>query len=151
VILDAAGNLYGTTYQGGSASLGVVYKVSPSGQETVLHSFTGAPDGASPYAGVIADSAGNLYGTTCHGGSNNTGAIYELTSSGVSGNLGSWPTARAKRSRRFAAHCWHRVPTLASPPVVPPHPPTSRTKNGIFARSARPATWFVWRSSRRPR
>ncbi|HUD99268.1 MAG TPA: choice-of-anchor tandem repeat GloVer-containing protein [Bryobacteraceae bacterium] len=58
--LDPAGNLYGTTYQGGAANAGVVYKVTPAGQETVLYSFTGAADGANPYAGVILDSAGNV-------------------------------------------------------------------------------------------
>jgi uncharacterized repeat protein (TIGR03803 family) len=68
VILDSAGNLYGTTVNGGIAGLGVVYKVDTAGHETVLHSFTGGADGAYPHAGVIRDSAGNLYGTTAGGG-----------------------------------------------------------------------------------
>ena len=92
VILDSAGNLYGTTYQGGSAKLGVVYRVNAVGQETVLHSFTGAPDGANPYAGVISDASGNLYGTTYGGGSNSTGAVYELTPSGQETVLHSFPS-----------------------------------------------------------
>lgn len=80
---DAAGNLYGTTYQGGTANAGVVYKLTPSGQETVLYSFTGGADGGNPYAGVIVDSAGNLYGTAYGGGANNCtggcGVVYKST------------------------------------------------------------------------
>src|ERR1022692_4722410 len=63
VIGDSSGNLYGTTYYGGTANAGVVYKVDSTGHETVLYSFTGQPDGAYPAAGVIRDSGGNLYGT----------------------------------------------------------------------------------------
>jgi uncharacterized repeat protein (TIGR03803 family) len=83
VVLDAAGNLYGTTEYGGSAAgqhgHGVVYEVGPSGQETVLHTFAGPPDGSAPYGGVIFDSAGNLYGTTYHGGKQAAGVVFELT------------------------------------------------------------------------
>jgi len=83
VTLDSAGNLYGTTYQGGAANLGVVFKVDLSGQETVLHTFTGVLDGANPYGSVIADSQGNLYGTTFAGGSVfNAGVIYKLDAAG---------------------------------------------------------------------
>jgi uncharacterized repeat protein (TIGR03803 family) len=82
VILDSAGNLYGTTYAGGAAGKGVVYKVTPAGQETVPHSFTGAPDGANPYAGVIADPAGNLYGTTYVGGIT-TGECFQYSGCGI--------------------------------------------------------------------
>ena len=92
VTLDPAGNLYGTTYQGGSANLGVVYELSAGGQETVLHSFTGSPDGANPYAGVISDGAGNFFGTTYGGGSNNTGSVYKLVSSGEVTVLHSFPS-----------------------------------------------------------
>ena len=68
VIRDSAGNLYGTTDFGGTDGYGVVYKVDASGRETVLYDFTDGADGANPYAGVIRDSAGNLYGTTLYGG-----------------------------------------------------------------------------------
>ena len=56
-------------YSGGGASnAGVVYKLDPAGNETVLYSFTAGADGAYPYGGVIRDAAGNLYGTTAGGG-----------------------------------------------------------------------------------
>src|SRR5215831_382093 len=69
--LDAAGNLYGTTFGGGADDSGVVFKLSPNPDgtwtESVLYSFT-VFDGACPLAGVILDTAGNLYGTTTSGG-----------------------------------------------------------------------------------
>ena len=105
VIRDAAGNLYGTTYGGGPWNQGVVYKVTPAGQESVLYAFTGGADGANPTAGVIADSAGNLYGTTLYGGAapgtNGSGVVYELNTAGqetvlytfTGGTDGKWPFA----------------------------------------------------------
>lgn len=82
VVMDAQGNLYGTTYYGGNpscGSCGIVYKVTPQGSETVLHSFTGgSSDGANSVAGVTLDGAGNLYGTTTYGGSKGRGVIFEL-------------------------------------------------------------------------
>jgi uncharacterized repeat protein (TIGR03803 family) len=82
VIADSAGNLYGTTSEGGAADDGVVYKLDTSGHETVLHSFTGEPDGSSPESGVVQDSAGNLYGTTYSGGAAGYGVVYKLDSTG---------------------------------------------------------------------
>ena len=101
VVLDSAGNLYGTTRNGGSAGTGVVYKLDSTGHETVLYSFTGGADGGYPVAGVILDSAGNLYGTTPLGGATGYGAVYELTPAGTETVLysfqgladGSYPTA----------------------------------------------------------
>jgi len=88
VIFDAAGNLYGTTSAGGNLSecggngCGVVFKLTPKPSggwgETVLHVFHGNP-GASPYAGLIFDGAGNLYGTTGGDGSKTFGSVYEIT------------------------------------------------------------------------
>jgi uncharacterized repeat protein (TIGR03803 family) len=77
LIFDQAGNLYGTTVEGGDLSgcngvgCGVVFKLTPKGGnwiESVLHSFAGGKDGAQPYAGLVFDAAGNLYGTTTTGG-----------------------------------------------------------------------------------
>jgi uncharacterized repeat protein (TIGR03803 family) len=69
---DASGNLYGTTYSGGShvcfGGCGTVFKIDSSNRFTVLYRFSGAPDGASPWAGLVADEQGNLYGTTVQGG-----------------------------------------------------------------------------------
>ena len=77
--MDAQGNVYGTTVNGGAHGKGTVFKLSPAGVETVLYSFEDAPDGANPGAGVIMDGEGNLYGTTTYGGSQNTGIVFEVT------------------------------------------------------------------------
>jgi uncharacterized repeat protein (TIGR03803 family) len=83
VILDPVGNLYGTATNGGASGAGVVFKLSPSGTETVLYSFTGGNDGGSSNAGVIRDSAGNLYGTTTFGGASGAGAVFKVSPSGT--------------------------------------------------------------------
>jgi uncharacterized repeat protein (TIGR03803 family) len=83
LVRDAAGNLYGTTQYGGTAGLGVVFKLSPIGTETVLHSFTGGgSDGALPYGGLFRDAAGNLYGTTESGGTANLGVVFKISKAG---------------------------------------------------------------------
>jgi uncharacterized repeat protein (TIGR03803 family) len=83
LILDKAGNLYGTTAYGGASGLGTVFKLDTSGNETVLHGFTGTGgDGANPYAGLIMDKAGNLYGTTGYGGASGAGTVIKLDTSG---------------------------------------------------------------------
>jgi len=68
VILDSAANLYGTTYKGGTSARGLIFKINPTGDLTILHNFTGGSDGAFPYAPLIVDSVGNLYGTAAYGG-----------------------------------------------------------------------------------
>jgi uncharacterized repeat protein (TIGR03803 family) len=83
LVLDSKGNLYGTAQFGGAAFAGVVFQVDPSGTETVLYSFAGGTDGGSPSAGLILDSAGNLYGTTFSGGANGLGTVFEVTPSGA--------------------------------------------------------------------
>lgn len=82
VILDSQGNLYGTTISGGASGWGVVYKVDSSGRQSVLYSFTGGNDGGYPSAGVVRDSAGNLYGTTTDGGTSGYGVVYKLDPTG---------------------------------------------------------------------
>ncbi len=79
VVLDAAGNVYGTAYDGGTHGEGLVYQATPSGSETVLYSFTGGSDGSLPTAGVIFDSSGNLYGATAQGGAGGSGVVFELS------------------------------------------------------------------------
>jgi uncharacterized repeat protein (TIGR03803 family) len=82
LILDQLGNLYGTTRSGGAANSGTIFQLRPnsagSWKETVLHHFTGDKDGAIPYAGLILDTAGNLYGTTSAGGAG-YGVVFQLT------------------------------------------------------------------------
>jgi uncharacterized repeat protein (TIGR03803 family) len=82
VILDSKGNLYGTASGGGAAGDGVVFKINTSGQETVLYSFTGGTDGGFPYGSIIADSAGNFYGTTNGGGEAGAGVVFKIDGSG---------------------------------------------------------------------
>ena len=71
VIRDRAGNLYGTTFEGGAAGGGTVFKLAPDGTESVLHAFAGSGDGLNPVGGLAADTSGNLYGTTEYGGLDN--------------------------------------------------------------------------------
>lgn len=75
LLRDASGNLYGTTLTGGSNDWGTVFRLSPNGKETVLHSFTGVPDGAVPQSNLVRDTAGNFYGTTYAGGSSACGGV----------------------------------------------------------------------------
>jgi len=85
VIMDQAGNLYGTTSGGGSAGFGAVYELSPAGSgwsERILYSFQNGSDGRKPAGGLVMDAAGNLYGDTYYGGSGNGGTVYELVASG---------------------------------------------------------------------
>lgn len=95
LIMDSAGNLYGTTSGGGSGGTGTVYKIDPAGTETILYSFgIGNTDGTNPYGAPIMDSAGNLYGTTTQGGANFEGAVFRLSAAGMETILHSfWATA----------------------------------------------------------
>ena len=109
VIFDQSGNLYGTTTYGGAYGSGAIYELTPSGSgwtESLLYSFTGGTDGANPYAGLIFDQAGNLYGAAAAAGSGNGGTAFELTPSnggwtftllysftGASGQFGAGPVA----------------------------------------------------------
>lgn len=99
LLLDASGNLYGTTSTGGASGDGTVYEL-PAGASavTTLATFNGA-DGSAPFAGLVMDPAGNLFGTTSTGGSGGQGTVFELpkgsstiaTLVSFNGNNGSMP------------------------------------------------------------
>ena len=95
VVLDMAGNIYGTTISGGSANSGVIFKIDTSGNETVLYSFSGGSDGRRPEQGLVIDAAGNLYGTTAKGGSSNKGTIFRVDSAGTFTLLHSFTGSRS--------------------------------------------------------
>jgi uncharacterized repeat protein (TIGR03803 family) len=78
LVRDSAGNLYGTTYQGGTDLHGTVFELDPTGKLTVLYSFTGGADGGNPWAGLLRDSDGNLYGTTYYGGADGFGTVFKI-------------------------------------------------------------------------
>lgn len=88
LVRDAAGNFYGTTLAGGASDQGIVFKLDTAGHETILYDFTGGTDGGFPYAGLVIDRKGNLYGTTYVGGDltcnppNGCGTVYRLSQSG---------------------------------------------------------------------
>ena len=89
LIRDAKGNLYGTTLFGGNPGGGTVFKLDTKGTEKVLYGFAGGNDGAQPYAGLVLDPAGTLYGTTFFGGTGNgnscaggCGTLFKVTKAG---------------------------------------------------------------------
>ncbi|MGH9500581.1 MAG: choice-of-anchor tandem repeat GloVer-containing protein [Terriglobales bacterium] len=91
LIGDNAGNIYGTTEGGGGSQClsgfiygcGTIFKVDPSGQETILHSFTDQPDGANPVAGLTIGPRATAVGTTSAGGANGFGSIYSINAAGL--------------------------------------------------------------------
>ena len=81
LILDSKGNLYGTTFAGGLYGQGTVFKLTPTGQETVLYSFGQPPDAGFPVGRLVIDGQGNLYGATAFGGTHGQGTVFKLTPS----------------------------------------------------------------------
>jgi uncharacterized repeat protein (TIGR03803 family) len=81
LLLDTAGNLYGTTGLGGNAENGTVFKIATDGTFTVLHRFTG-DDGTTPNGALVSDAAHNLYGTAQTGGANGLGTAFQLSPDG---------------------------------------------------------------------
>jgi uncharacterized repeat protein (TIGR03803 family) len=84
VVVDPAGNVYGTTFYGGESGYGSVFEIDTTGKLTILHSFDGSSDGSNPLGGLTRDAAGNLYGATSAGGDpscgfGGCGTIFEVT------------------------------------------------------------------------
>jgi uncharacterized repeat protein (TIGR03803 family) len=107
LIRDEAGNFYGTTFFGGGGNecgwqppsgCGTVYKLAPDGTETVLYAFAGGSDGSNPQTRLTLDSAGNLYGSTYLGGSNEWGVVFKLAPNGVQTVLHSFSGGADGRS-----------------------------------------------------
>jgi len=102
VLLDAAGNIYGTTTLGGHDFDGTVYKLAPDGTETILHSFSKYLDGTQPMGSLVADANGNLYGTTSGGGPDDSGTVFEMARDGTFRTLHSFDTI----GRHFRNGIW---------------------------------------------
>jgi uncharacterized repeat protein (TIGR03803 family) len=83
LVVDASGNFYGTTYAGGVNGAGTVFKITATGQETVLWNFGSGTDGQKPFGSLVLGQDGNLYGTTSEGGANGGGTVFKLTPAGV--------------------------------------------------------------------
>jgi uncharacterized repeat protein (TIGR03803 family) len=83
---DKAGNLFGTTVEGGAANLGTVYRLvrrkDGKWTEEILYSFGGGQDGSNPFEGLVFGASGNLYGTTTGGGNSGDGTVFELARGG---------------------------------------------------------------------
>jgi|HubBroStandDraft_1064217.scaffolds.fasta_scaffold02256_7 uncharacterized repeat protein (TIGR03803 family) len=81
--LASNGDFYGTTTAGGASKDGTVFKMTPAGKVTLLHSFTGSSDGSMPIGALVQASDGNLYGTCYSGGANGTGTAFRITTKGA--------------------------------------------------------------------
>jgi uncharacterized repeat protein (TIGR03803 family) len=105
VAVDDAGNLYGTTHNGGVHDVGAIYKIATDGTETLLHSFALGSNGYNPYGGVTIDApTGDLYGTTEFGGASDAGVIWKLAANGTFTVLHSFDDSNDGRQPR-----WHMV------------------------------------------
>jgi uncharacterized repeat protein (TIGR03803 family) len=92
-LLEASdGNFYGTTLLGGSAGFGTIFRITPQGALTILHSFL-ITDGSAPYGVLVEASDGNFYGTTASGGNTNSGTAFEITPEGIFTSLISFGTS----------------------------------------------------------
>ena len=110
--LMRAGNgiFYGTTVRGGAFGLGTVFRVAPTGNFAILHSFAGgASDGDTPYAPLLQASDGNLYGTTTGGGAAGRGTVYSVSPSGAFTLLHSFLGAPTEGSAPWASYRYLRL------------------------------------------
>jgi uncharacterized repeat protein (TIGR03803 family) len=82
LVRDSKGNLYGTTTGGGTGLYGTVYKVTPAGEESILHSFSAGNDGSEPMGSLVMDKKGDLYGTTSGNDNSNYGTVFRLDKHG---------------------------------------------------------------------
>lgn len=116
LIQDKAGYFYSTTQGGGTFGKGTVFKLAADGTETVLYSFTGGNDGADPRAGLVADNAGNLYGTAGFGGTGGGGVVFKLAPGGTETVLYSFCMQQncADGSRPYAGLIQDRAGNLYS-------------------------------------
>jgi uncharacterized repeat protein (TIGR03803 family) len=103
VIQGSDGNFYGTTQYGGSGNAGTVFKVTPTGTESVLHSFAGGSDGALPQLPLTQGSDGNLYGTTPYGGKNGNGVVFRVTPAGAETVLYAFAGTNSDGANPFTA------------------------------------------------
>lgn len=108
MVQGSDGNFYGTTAYGGTDGNGTVFRISPTGSLTNLHSFAGHPgDGQRPDAGLVQSRDGNFYGTTFYGGTNDAGTVFRINPKGSSAILysfrghpeGAFPTAGLVQGR----------------------------------------------------
>jgi uncharacterized repeat protein (TIGR03803 family) len=96
VIQASDGSFYGVTLNGGANNVGAIFKITPSGSETILHSFSGPPgDGKYPQGNLIEGSDGNFYGTTYLGGTEDRGTVFRITPAGVETLIYSFKGATA--------------------------------------------------------
>lgn len=82
LVQGSDGTFYGTTSGGGANDDGTLFSITPNGVFTLLYTFTGTSDGASPWSGMVFGQDGSLYGTTLSGGANSDGTIFQLTTNG---------------------------------------------------------------------
>jgi uncharacterized repeat protein (TIGR03803 family) len=95
LVIGKKGKLYGTTTAGGASGGGVVFAVTTSGTETIVHTFADTPDGFAPYDALVIDKEGNFYGTTSRGGTDPSGygTVFEVTAAGAEKVLYSFTAA----------------------------------------------------------
>ena len=117
LVQGSDGNFYGTTAYGGSpCGCGTIFRISPTGDLTNLHSLSSvAGEGLVPFGGLIQGSDGDFYGTTCFGGSSEEGTVFRISPTGTFTNLYSFTAAATEPARGLV---WYRAATAIS--MAPP-------------------------------